>query len=203
MTKLLFYSLLALVFIEATPAALAQDKVDGQKVQELKKEDPLPPATGKTVPEQAGTQEPSSKVRGTSKDTDVFVNGVLAAPGALTDTETAPAKHSARIAADDRLPIAAFRLRRLTDAQRREIAQELGAQRRITPASGGASASVHLTTVGALVPAPTLASVVHVPEALAARFSELRGAGFMRVGSNLILVDLDNSLVIGVLDASK
>jgi len=40
--------------------ASAQDKVDEKATQELKQVDPVPPATGKTLPEQAGAQEPSS-----------------------------------------------------------------------------------------------------------------------------------------------
>jgi hypothetical protein len=204
MTKLLFSSLLALVLIEAVPVALAQDKIDRQTVQELKKVDPVPPATGKTVPEQAGTQEPSSKVQGTSKDGDVLVNGVLTAPGAQTDVDTAPAKYSARTAADDQVSIAGYRLRRLTDEQRREIAQQLGkaqpGKQRYTPASGDAASADH-AVVGALVPAAVaLTALTPVPEAMAAKFPELRGAGFMRAGGKLILVDLDNTLVIGVLE---
>lgn len=135
-----------------------------------------------------------------AEDTDVLVDGVLAVPGAPAESETTPAKHSARIAADDRLPIAAFRLRRLTDDQRREIAQQLGSQRRIQPAAGGDAASAGDAVVGALVPASALDALTPVPEALAAKFAELRGAGFMRAGGKLLLVDLDNMLVIGVLE---
>ena len=41
---------------------------------------------------------------------------------------------------------------------------------------------------------------IGTPEALAAKFPQLRGAGFMRAGGRLVLVDLNESLVIGVLD---
>jgi hypothetical protein len=199
MTKLLFSSLVVLALLQASPIALAEGKVDGQKVQDLKKTEPVPPATGKNVPEQAGAQEPSSKVQGTAKDADVFVNGVLTVPGAVKDSETTPAKHSERVAADDKLPIAAFRLRRLTDEQRREIAQQLAPQRRITPAGDDAMGE-QLAIVGALVPSTALDALTPVPEAVAAKFPELRGAGSMRAGGKLLLVDLDNMLVIGVLE---
>ena len=129
-----------------------------------------------------------------------IVDGALAVPGALAETETTPAKHSARIAADDKLPIAAFRLRRLTEAQRREIAQLLGSQRRIVPAGGGNAAVAGDMVVGALVPASALDALTPVPDAVAAKFAELRGAGFMRAEGKLLLVDLDNMLVIGVLE---
>jgi hypothetical protein len=198
MTKLPFSSLVVLALLQAAPVALAEGKVGGQTVQDLKKNDPVPPATGKNLPEQAGAQEPSAKVQGTAKNDDILVNGVLTVPGALTDSETTPAKHSERVAADDKLPIAAFRLRRLTNEQRSEITQ-LAPPRRITPAGDGA-VSEHQAIVGALVPSTALDALIPVPEAVAAKFPELRGAGFMRAGGKLLLVDLVNMLVIGVLE---
>jgi hypothetical protein len=198
MIKLAFATLVALALTGWTPATFAQEKIDAQKSQELKKHDPVPPATGKNLPDQAGTQEPSSKTKGTSLDTSVFVNGVLQVPSAATDTETTPSTVSARNAASDKLPIAAFRLKLLTDEQLREIAQELAKQRPL--AMGAASASATYI-VGSQVPAPVaLQELAPVPEALAARVPELRGGGFMHSGGKLVLVDLDNSLVIGVLD---
>jgi hypothetical protein len=202
MTKLLFSSVVVLALLQAAPVALAEGKVDGQKIEEVKKNDPVPPATGKNLPEQAGAQEPSSKVQGTAKNDDIFVNGVLTVPGAPKDTETTPAKHSERVAAEDKLPIAAFRLRRLTDDQRREIAQQLASPRRITPAGDGAVGE-HQAIVGALVPSTALDALIPVPEAVAAQFPELRGAGSMRAGGKLLLVDLDNMLVIGVLEPAR
>jgi hypothetical protein len=201
MTRLLFSGLVAFALLHAAPGALAQEKVDSGKVEDLKRMDPVPPATGKNLPEQAGAQEPSSKVQGTARSTDTFVNGVLAAPGIPPDSETAPAKHSARIAADDKLPIAAFRLRRLGDAQLREVAQALAQPRRIAPAAGAEADSARQAVVSALVPASALDALVPVPEELAARYAELRGAGYMRTAGKLVLVDLDNMLVIGVIEA--
>jgi hypothetical protein len=89
--------------------AVAQGAPDAKTTQDLKKEDPLPPATGRNLSEQAGTTEPGSKVE-TSKDENVFVNGVLSVQGALADVDTAPSKFSERTAADDRLPIVGYRL---------------------------------------------------------------------------------------------
>lgn len=198
MPKLVFPAVVVAALLQAMPVASAQEKVDGQKVEDIKKENPVPPATGKNLPEQAGTQEPSSKVKGTSQDTTVFVNGVLNVPGAATDTETTPSTVSTRNAGSDKLPIAAFRLGHLTGDQRREIAQELGRQHALAIAPAGASADY---IVGSEVPAPVaLQELAPVPEALAARFPGLRGAGFMHAGGKLVVVDLDNSLVIGVLD---
>jgi hypothetical protein len=179
----------------------AQGNVDQSKTEELKKVDPVPPATGKNVPERTGTQEPTSKVQGTNPNADVFINGSLAVPGAATDTETAPAKYSDRNAASDRLSIAAFRLKHLTDDQRREIYQQLARERRGLALSPGGYED-HFAMVGAqLPPGVALRDLTLVPEAVAARFPELTGAAFMRSGTKVLLIDAPHSLVIGVLSA--
>src|SRR6266851_4811626 len=51
----------------------------------------------------------------------VFVNGALAVPGAPANTDTVPAKFSAKNAADDKLIIIAYTFKTLTDEQRRAI----------------------------------------------------------------------------------
>jgi hypothetical protein len=131
-------------------------------------------------------------------DDHVFVDGVLAVPGAPADTDTVPSKVSARNAASDKLPTVAFVLKGLTDDQRREIVQALGGR----PDLALSSADVADTfVVGSEIPSRVaLQALAPVPDALAAKVPELRGTGFMRAGGSLVLVDLDNSLVIGVLD---
>lgn len=131
-------------------------------------------------------------------DANVLVNGALAVPGAPADVDTVPSKFSARNAASDKLPITAFRLKGLSDDQRREIAQTLRGQ----PDLALGPADVADTyVVGSEIPSRVaLQALAPVPEALAAKFPGLRGAGFMRAGAKLVLVDLDESLVIGVLD---
>lgn len=199
MPRLLIPTTLALAIAGGAGYAPAQDKVDGQTVQELKKQDSVPTA-GRNQSEQAGTQEPSSKVKNISKDEDVLANGVLTAPGAPTNVDTAPAKYSARTAADDQVAIAGYRLRHLTDDQRREIVRGLGPQREAT--SGSVAANDAYAVVGAEVPSVVaLQSLTPMPEALAAKFPGLRGTGFMRAGGKVLVVDLDNSLVIGVLES--
>ena len=120
---------LAFALVGCVGFGLAQDKGDPSKVEALQKQDTVPPVAGKNLSEQAGTTEPSSQVKGTSASADVFVNGVLAVPGAPTEVHTAPAKFSTRTAADDQLPTATYRLRHLTDDQRREIHQQLSGER--------------------------------------------------------------------------
>ena len=142
MQKLFAISLAgALAFGVNTTAA--QDKASGQAVQAIQKENSVPPNTGDSKSEQGGKAEPSSKVPHTNPDPNVFVNGVLSVPGAITDVDTAPAKFSARTDADDQVPIAGYRLKHLTSEQRNEIVQALGSQRE-GPAAGdnGAHAAI-------------------------------------------------------------
>jgi hypothetical protein len=163
--------------------------------------DPVPPATDTSEPTRSGKQEPSSKIKGTSNDTAIFVNGVLTVPGARADTETAPSNVSARNAASDKLSIAAFRLKHLTDEQLREIAKLVGKERHAAIGGAGAAGSY---SVGSEVPAPVaLQELAPVPDAVTAKFPELAGTGYMRAGGKLLLVDLDDSLVVGVLEAGQ
>jgi len=175
MYKLVFTLSIALLLAWGADVARAQGKVDGQT-----------------------TQEPSSKIQNMSRDENVFVNGVLAVPGASVDVDTAPAKFSARTAADDQLPIIGYRLRHLTDNQRREIVQGLGPQR---AASGSAAANDAYAVIGAEVPSRVvLQFLTPVREALVKKFPELKGTAFMSAAGKTLRVDSGNSRVVGVLE---
>lgn len=176
--------------------AIAQEKVDGQTVQQIQQENSVPPSTGRTLPEQGGKTEPGAKVDGTNANHGVLVNGVLSAPGAPTDVDTAPAKYSERTNADDQVPIAGYRLKHLDRNQRNEIVQELGSQRE-TPVGGDNSG---YATIGAEIPS-TVAEVhlTAMPEQLTQKFPGLRGTGFMRSVGKVVVVDLNNRRVVAVL----
>jgi len=199
MPRLLFSTVLALAVAGGIGLAVGQDK--GPQVQaadELKKQDSVPPATGKnSAPEQAGTQEPSSKAPSV-KDPDVLTKGALTAPSSPADVDTVPAKFSARTDADDQLPIAAYRLKHLTNDQRAEIVQGIGSKR---DAAGSADANTAYAIVGAEIPSTVaMSGLTAMPEALTAKFPGLRGTAFMRAAGKVLVVDLDNSLVVGVLE---
>lgn len=171
--------------------------VGEQKKEEIKKQDPVPPATGRNLSEQAGTTEPSSKVT-TGGDDNVFSNGTLTVSGALPDTDTAPAKFSERTNADDQLPIAAYRLKRLSPDHRLDIARQIaGTSSQQKPSSDG------YARVGAELPAAiALDALTPVPEALASKYPELRGTASMISDGKIVIVDRDNNLVVGVLTDS-
>ena len=161
------------------------------------KKDTVPPATDKSEETRAGTTEPSSKVKSTT-DTSVFVNGVLAVPGAQTDVDTAPAKFSARTAADDAVPIAGYVLRHLTDEQRRAIFQSVHGKQ-VTKV--GAVPTDSSTMVGALVPtAVALDGLSPLPEDAVASLPEMRTVMFTTAGEKVLLVNPRTRVVIGVLN---
>jgi len=169
-----------------------------QNAEAVKKQDPVPPATEPKPAEQAGTTEPSAKVAATSPDPNaVFVKGVLTVPGANTDVDTAPAKHWARTDADDQVPIAGYRLKKLDAQQRQEIAQELNSQRDAPTAS---AAGGSYAVIGAELPAAVALTALNpVPQALADKFTELRGTRFMRSAGKILIVDPNNNVVVGLL----
>ncbi len=187
----------AAVMASAAGAALAQDKPDGRAVKDIQAQDSVPPATGAdSQSEKAGKVEPSAKIPHTTPDPNVFVNGVLSVPGAMTDVDTAPAKHSARTNADDQVPIAGYRLKHLTGEQRGEIVQALGSERKAPPATDDAAHA----TIGAEIPSAVAeADLTPMPASLTDKFPALRGTGFMRTAGKVLVVDLDNSRVVGVL----
>jgi hypothetical protein len=185
--------LAVIIFLGGHGLVSAQEKVDGDKTQELKQSDPVPPATGKGLPDQAGTQEPSTKGSGHKTDTGVLVDGVLAVPGAATDGQTAPSKYSARNAEIDKLPTAAFRLHDLTDAQKREIYEHLHR------GPGGLALSPAHAMVGAEIPTEiALRDLRPTPDSLTAKFPELRGTSYLVESPNVLIVGTNN-VVFGVL----
>ena len=72
-----------------------------QPEQQRETEKALQTPSGKT-----GTNEPTAEAP--TQDQSVLVNGALNVPGAPKDSQTVPAKYSARNAALDKLPTMAF-----------------------------------------------------------------------------------------------
>jgi hypothetical protein len=160
------------------------------------KKDTVPPATDKSEATRAGTQEPSAKIQSTATDTSAFVNGTLAAPGAPTNVDTAPAKFSSRSAGDDALPIAAYTLRHLTEDQRRGLLEALRAQQgtRLGAADEG------FTKIGAEVPTMTaLSGLSALPDSVTANLPVLRDVVFASVGDKFLLINPRTRVVIGIL----
>src|SRR6187455_312967 len=101
---------------QAAPAAEPQQQQQQEKAQQT--------PSGKMGADEPSSHAPSQK----PADNAVFVNGALAVPGAPANTDTVPAKFSAKNAADDKLIILAYTFKLLTDEQRRAIYEGLKGQ---------------------------------------------------------------------------
>jgi hypothetical protein len=187
----LFGAVAVIVALSSGGVALAQTQ---DKAPEIKKEDPVPPATGANKSEQGGKQEPASKIPETQGNPAAFANGTLTAPGALVDVDTAPSKFSSRTAADDQLPTAGYRLRHLSAEQKSSIYGELKKGATTSASSGNAQA-----VVGAQVPtALILGGLQPLPESISTKFPELKGLALAVLGGKPALVDPRMRIVVDV-----
>jgi hypothetical protein len=193
---LVITSLIGGAAIFAMPSQAQEGKKD-----EIKKENPLPPggsAGGQSHPDQNAKQESSSKVEGTNPVPEVFVNGSLTSPGAPTDVDTVPSKFSARTAADDKQPIAAYRLKHLTDEQRRDIRKAIG---EAVSTGSGSRALDGFAQVGAEVPTPVaLEQLRPIPASVLGKVPGIGGTVYTVSEGKVLLVNATTRVVVGVLD---
>jgi hypothetical protein len=115
---------------------------------------------------------------------NVLVNGALAVPGAPANTDTVPAKFSAKNAADDELITIAYTFKPLTDDERRAIYQSLKDQ----PAG-----SVFNADIGTKLP-PGI-ELRPVPEELAARVPQTRDYRYAVAMDRVLLVGTGRTVV--------
>src|SRR6478609_6435051 len=106
-------ALLVLTLLGAVGIAAAQQSPAAEPQQQQEKAQQTP--SGKMGKEEPSSHAPSDK----PAENSVFVNGALAVPGAPANTDTVPAKFSEQNAADDKLSIAAYTFKLLTEDQRR------------------------------------------------------------------------------------
>ena len=155
--------------------------------------DPVPPATDPSLPTRGGKQEPTSKIEGTEANASILNNGVLTVPGAIHDSQTAPAKFSKRTDEADKLPIAAYTLLHLSGQQRDRLYSGLHKAMALSGEQLG-----DLADVGAEVSASALRGLEPLPEQLLSELPELKALVFARVGDKIILVDPVQHRVLAV-----
>jgi hypothetical protein len=174
--------LLAFAVMGGPVSAQTQEQSPG-----LKKDDGVPPATATNQPGQAEKKAPDGE--GTAA---ALSNGMLTAPGAPRDVDTAPAKFSARTASDDQLPTVGYRLKRLGADKKASVYAELAK-------SGPATNSQVPATVGAEVPTNlALGGLRPVPNTVTAQFPELSGLTFATLNGKLVLIDATMRIVVDV-----
>jgi hypothetical protein len=179
---LLRTSALALAFAASAGLAAAQQQpppADAQQQSQQEKAQQTPSG-------QMGKEEPSSHAPSAAPPANaVLVNGALAVPDAPANTDTVPAKFSAKNAADDALITIAYTFKTLTDDERRAIYQALKDQ----------PAAAFNADVGTeLAPAIELRAV---PDEVAARVPQTKGYRFA-VANNRVLLVGTSRIVVGV-----
>lgn len=138
----------------------------------------------------AGTTEPSSHTPTAPPDESwVFWNGKLIIPGAPADSETVPAKFSARNNALDELPTMAFPLP-LTDEQRQRIRDA------VMKAPVENAADVH--SADAL---PIGVEVRPLPGPVTEQIPAVRNLGYVRVSDRVLIVTPSSRIVVGEIAA--
>ena len=156
----------------------------------------FPERLNSSLPTRGGKQEPSSKAEGTEANAPILNNGVLTAPGAPQDSQTAPAKFSKRSDEVDKLSIAAYALIQLSTQQRDRLHQALN---KPTALSDGELGS--LSEVGAEIPSSSrLKHLEPLPEQLVSELPELKSLFFVRVRDKIVLVDPVLHRVLAVLN---
>ena len=133
-----------------------------------------------------GKEAPSSHAPSAAPPANaVFVNGALAVPGAPANTDTVPAKFSAKNAADDALITVAYTFKTLSDDQRRAIFEALKGQ----------PASAINADVGTELP-PGI-ELRPVPNEVTARVPQTRDYRYA-VGNGRVLLVGTSRIVVGV-----
>jgi hypothetical protein len=156
---------------------------DGQQQSQQERAQQTP--SGKS-----GKEEPSSHAP--SAPQGVFVNGALAVPGAPAESDTVPAKFSAKNAADDALITAAYTFKTLTADQRRAIYQALKDQ----PAGRAFNAAI-----GDELP---LAVDLHaVPDQVIASVPQTRDYRYTVADNRVLLVSPTTRIVVGAFPDEK
>jgi hypothetical protein len=130
----------------------------------------------------AGKDEPLPN----KDDTAVFVNGALNVPGAPADSQTVPAKYSARNAALDKLPIIAQPLW-LNDEQRQKIAATLR--------GSGAPKTAVDTPYAQQIP-PNI-EMRDLPDGLKREIPDVQTLKYVDAGERILLIDPPNRTVVG------
>jgi hypothetical protein len=166
---------------KASPSPSSGDNQQADRAQHTKsgqggKQEPLPP-TGPASGNAAAQPNPAPG--------PVLVDGRLNVPGAPTDSQTVPAKFSARNAALDAQPLAASPLP-LSAEQRRAVMQ----------AVRGANAPV--ATIGAKVTEelPASATLLDWPQGLADQMPVLREYKYVRLSDRILAVRAPNRIVV-------
>lgn len=148
-------------------------------------------------PERAGEVEPSAIVQSAEQaPVGVFENGVLTAPGAPRDAQSAPAKFFPRKAANDARPIMSGGAG-LTDAQAAEVYRAVMADKTNNADKAAGAAPPLVVDAKPSTFLPTLTPARLWPQALVARFPGLSPYVYVRAKDKVLIVTPADRIVVG------
>ncbi len=124
-----------------------------------------------------------------------FVNGSLAASPADKDSQTAPAKFSAKNDAEDHMPIMSFTFKNLSEEQKRTIVESVK-DAKTAPPQGTAPPEAYAVPSMKL---PSSADLRGLPDSVTAKMPEMQGYRYITVGKKVLLVEPRNHVVVAVL----
>jgi len=119
-------------------------------------------------------------------------------PGAMPNSDSVPSTLSPKSAQDDALPMAAFRLKDLTDQQRQAIYRAVMANHSAAKATDAPVAQVEIGTV-----LPKDTALQPLPMDVAGGPSDLNRVSFHIIGNKLILADPLNRAVLAIIGPSS
>ncbi len=181
---LLRASALVLAVAGGVSAAVAQQPAPPADPQQQQRHDDAQQShSGQAGKEEPGSHAPSAK----PQQTAVLVNGALAVPGAPANSDTVPAKFSARNAADDKLVTLAYTFKTLSDEQRRAIYEGLKGR----PPGAAFNAEVGVV----LPPAVELRAI---PDDIARRVPQTGDYRYAVADKRVLLVSPLSRAVVGV-----
>jgi len=166
----------ALMIVAVLGVAAAQGQGTAPPAQQ--KENPLPNSPQDQQQDKSGRSGVEEPLPPSPADSSAFVNGALNVAGAPKDSQTVPAKFSARNATLDKLPTNATPLW-LTDEQRAKIAETLRAGS--TPA---ASTNAHLAD-----PIAPNVELRDLPDGLKRDIPDLNRFKYVRASDRVLLID--------------
>lgn len=140
--------------------------------------------------QQGGKEEPGSHPAAPATNTDVFVDGKLAVPGAPADSQTVPSKVSERNARLDAMPTMALPLA-LTDEQKKQIRASI--EKANVPVAGISAKPADIL--------PVTTEFVELPADLKAAIPVMSDIGIIRTHDKLLLVRAPNMVVTGEIAA--
>ena len=182
-TGSLVLALLGATALSAGNAVAQQQQPPAEPQQQQQQEKAQQTPSGQMGKEEPSSHAPSAK----PADNSVFVNGALAVPGAPENTDTVPAKFSEQNAADDKLSIAAYTFKLLTEEQRRAIYTALKGQ----PAGPAFNADI-----GAELPSSV--ELRPMPDDVVARVQQTKDYRYAVADNRVLLVSPVTPYVVGI-----